>query len=435
MFSKPVQQTVYVGMIFIVLAIGAFFMANVELPPWSHYLSALNVALFALPAFWAVRRWLGWRDGAILIAILGIYALAIEASAILTGFPYGHFGYSDLLGYRIFGLVPWTVAFAWTPLILGAYAVAANLFASFFGRVIATTIILTAFDVVLDPGAVMLGFWRYEGGGWFYGVPLSNFAGWLVSGLIGSVVLEALVRNFRPLLPVPMHLASSVIFMLFFWSMIAAFGGLVSAALIGIALLGALFAAYSRFHYTFDDKIVFVDEQNRAIATGDKLPSHTSDTKLHRAFSVFLFNERGEFLMQQRAMSKKTWPGVWSNSCCGHPMLHEKPLAAAKRRIEFELGITPKELRTVLPDFRYRAELDGIVENEICPVMVGIVDSEPLPQPSEVMAIRWVDWGEFLEEADRPDTSISPWAVLESAELRKSDEFRAFLATLGRGAR
>ena len=93
----------------------------------------------------------------------------------------------------MFGLVPWTVAFAWTPLILGAYAVAANLFDSRISRVIATTLILTVFDVVLDPGAVLLGFWQYDGGGWFYGVPMSNFVGWLVSGLIGSVILEGLM--------------------------------------------------------------------------------------------------------------------------------------------------------------------------------------------------------------------------------------------------
>ena len=115
MFGKLRKQIIISGLVLVFLAIGAFFMVNVALPPWSHYLSAVNVALFALPSFWAVRWWLGWRDGTLFVGALGLYALAIEASAIVTGFPYGHFGYSDLLGYRIFGLVPWTVAFAWTP--------------------------------------------------------------------------------------------------------------------------------------------------------------------------------------------------------------------------------------------------------------------------------------------------------------------------------
>ena len=143
------------------------------------------------------------REGAALIVTLGAFAVLLETSAILTGFPYGHFGYWDLLGYRIFGLVPWTVAFAWTPLILGAYAVAANLVGSRVWRVVAAALIVTLFDVVLDPGAVLLGFWKYAEGGWFHGVPMSNFAGWLVSGLIGAMLNEIQLERIKPLLPIP----------------------------------------------------------------------------------------------------------------------------------------------------------------------------------------------------------------------------------------
>lgn len=428
MASNQNKQAAIVAAVMIFLAIGAFFMANVELPPWSHYASAINVVLFALPSFWAVRRWLGWRDGIILIVVLGIYALAIEASAILTGFPYGHFGYSDLLGFRIFGLVPWTVAFAWTPLMLGAYAVAANLFDVRIVRVLATTLIITLFDVVLDPGAVYLGFWQYEGGGCFYGVPMSNFVGWLISGSIGAMIIEIMVSIFRPLLPTPMQLSISVIFIVFFWAMIAAFGGLVWPVAIGLAVFAGLVIVYRKFNYAFDDKIVFVDESNTPIATGDKLPSHTNDTKLHRAFSVFLFNVKGEFLMQQRALSKKTWPGVWSNSCCGHVMLHETVENAAKRRLKFELGISGVDLKVALPDFRYRAEKDGVVENEICPVLIGALLKEPKPNSDEVETIKWVNWNSFVASLDDPKTDISPWAILEVRELLESQEFKSFIS-------
>ena len=424
MFGKLNKQIIISGLNLTFLAVGAFFMVNVELPPWSHYLSAVNVVLFALPSFWAVRWWLGWRDGAIFLAALGLFALAIETSAIITGFPYGHFGYSDLLGYRILGLVPWTVAFAWTPLILGAYTVAANLFSNRIARIVATTLILTLFDVVLDPGAVLLGFWKYDGGGWFYGVPMSNFAGWLVSGAIGSILIELLLARFKPLLPTPVQLASSVIFIVFFWSAIAMFGGLLAPAIIGLVTSGALAAFYLRRHYFFDDKVVFVDDQNNPIATGDKLPSHHSDTKLHRAFSVFLFNGKGEFLMQQRALSKKTWPGVWSNSCCGHVMLHETTESAAARRIRYELGIMGVDLKLALPNFRYRAEKDGIVEHEICPVFIGTTDVAAKPNPDEVEAVKWVDWNQFVASLDDPATDISPWAVEEVRELVVSDVFR-----------
>ena len=429
MFGNLNKQAIYSGLVLIILAIGAYFMVNVELPPWSHYLSAVNVALFALPLFWAVRWWLGWREGTALVATLGAYAIMLEASAIVTGFPYGHFGYSDLLGYRIFGLVPWTVAFAWTPLILGAYAVAANLFANRYARVFATAVIVTMFDVVLDPGAVLLGFWKYEGGDDFYGVPLSNFAGWLVSGLIGAVLIEIQLERIQPLLPTPVQLASSVIFIIFFWSAIAKHGGLVAPAIIGLGLFAGLVVFYRKFHYSFDDKIVFVDEANIPLATGDKLPGHTNDTKLHRAFSVFLFNSQGEFLMQQRALAKKTWPGVWSNSACGHVMLHEQSEAAAKRRLKYELGLFGIDLTLALPNFRYRAEKDGVVENEICPVFIGFIDKQPKRNPAEVESTKWVDWQEFVESLEDPETDISPWAVQEVRLLVQSDVFkREYLA-------
>lgn len=423
MFGKLNKQAIYSGLVLVFLALGAFFMVNVELPWWSHYLSAVSIVLFALPSFWAVRWWLGWRHGGALIITLGAFAILLETSAILTGFPYGHFGYSDVLGFRIFGLTPWTVAFAWTPLMLGAYSVAANLIENRTGRVIAAAAIVTLFDIVLDPGAVLLGFWKYAEGGWFYGVPISNFAGWLFSGLIGAVLIEIQLKRIKPILPTPVQLASSTIFIIFFWSAIAKHGGLTISAVTGLAIVAALVVFYRRYHYAFDDKVVFVDEANKAIATGDKLPSHTDNTKLHRAFSVFLFDREGKFLMQQRALSKKTWPGVWSNSCCGHVMLHESTEAAVRRRLRYELGLTGIDLTLVLPDFRYRAEKDGIVENEICPVFMGVTNKSPRPNPTEVESVKWVDWEEFVEWAEDPETDISPWAVEEARELIRSEVF------------
>ncbi len=435
MFGKLNKQAIYGGLVLVFLAIGAFFMVNVELPSWSHYLSAASIVLFALPSFWAVRWWLGWREGIALIATLSLYAILLETSAILTGFPYGHFGYSDLLGFRILGLTPWTIAFAWTPLILGAYSVAANLIGNRVGRVVATAAIVTLFDVVLDPGAVMLGFWKYAGGGWFYDVPMSNFAGWLVSGLIGAILIEIQLERVKPLLPTPSQLVSSAIFIVFFWSAVAKHGGMVIPAVTGLAVVAGLVVFYKKFHYSFDDKVVFVDESNDPIGTGDKLPSHTGDTQLHRAFSVFLFDREGKFLMQQRALSKKTWPGVWSNSCCGHVMLHETTEAAAKRRMKYELGLTGIDLSLALPNFRYRAEKEGIVENEICPVFVGITDRVPRPNPSEVEMVKWVDWEEFVRTIDEPETDISPWAVEEVKELLKSDIFRSVYPAVSAGVR
>lgn len=429
------------GAILVILATGAFFMANVVIPPEARFVSGINVILFAIPVFWATKMWLGRRDAVLLFAILGVLALVIETSAMITGFPYGHFGYSELLGYRLFGLTPWTVFLAWTPLVIAAYGIAARLvekqpsaashkLLAGILRVVLVSLILVVFDLVLDPGAVKIGFWRYEGGGAFYGVPISNFAGWLFSGAIGAAVIEIFAFFRKPLLPAPAQLISSTFFIIFFWSAIAFFSGMWIPVLIGVVVLGGLAAFYVRYHYAFDDMIVFVDEDNNAIGTAPKLAAHDGDTKRHRAFSIFLFNSRGELLLQQRALTKKTWPGVWSNSCCGHVMLHETTEAAAKRRLKYELGIAGVKLDVILPDFRYRAEKDGVVENEICPVVVGFTDALPVPNPDEVNDVRWVDWQQFVEDIADPANGYSPWAREEVELLNADRRFNELISNL-----
>ncbi|MBC7900928.1 MAG: isopentenyl-diphosphate Delta-isomerase [Saprospiraceae bacterium] len=408
----------------IILAVGAYFMTNVELPRGSHYVSAINVLLFALPSYWAVKMWLGWRDGVLLIAVLGVYALLIETAAIITGFPYGHFGYSEHLGFKLFGLVPWTVAFAWPPLMLAAYAVAYHLVADRLLHILFVTLLLTIFDLVLDPGAVELGFWSYPDGGAYYGVPLSNFAGWLVSGFIGSVIFAAFAANKKPLLPAPVQLTASAVFIIFFWTALSVFAALIAPALIGVSVFVGLLIFNRKFYFAFDEMIVLVDDDNNPLATRLKSEVHDGDTKLHRAFSAFLFNSEGELLLQQRAFTKKTWPGVWSNSCCGHTMLHETTENAGIRRIAYELGLRNTKLTVALPDFRYRAEKDGIVENEICPVLIGFTDRIPKPNPDEVAGIKWVDWEAFLLSLKQPETEISPWAIEEVELLAQSANFK-----------
>lgn len=152
----------------------------------------------------------------------------------------------------------------------------------------------------------------------------------------------------------------------------------------------------------------------------EKLSAHSDKTPLHRAFSLFLFNTRGEFLLQQRALHKKTWPGVWTNSVCGHPKLWERPIPAARRRLAYELGIYNVEISMALPDYRYRAEKDGIVENEICPVMVGITDEMPKPNPKEVAAVRFIPWKDWLKEIKNNPDEYSPWCVEETQLLIKN---------------
>lgn len=421
------KQNLLVGFVFIFLAVGAFFMVNVELPEWSYLLSAVNVLLFAVPVFYVTRQWLGWKNAVTTIIVLGVFALAIETSAILTGFPYGHFGYSELLGHKIFGEVPWTVAFAWTPLLLAAYAVSANLFSNVIVRILATSAILVIFDLTLDPGAVLLGFWQFNDVGIFYGVPLSNFIGWGFSGILGAALVELLVYLFKPILPTPVMLTDSSLFIIFFWMSIAFVGGLTFAFLIGVATVVALMYVRKRFAYKFNEMIVLVDDDDNPIATAPKLNFHTDKTPLHRAFSVFLFNERGQLILQQRSFAKRTWGGVWSNSCCGHQILHQQIETTVKKRIKYELGIHVNDLWVALPNYRYRAEKDGVVENEICPVLVGVFNDETFPNPAEVNAVKWMDWDEFLANIDKLGDDFSPWAIEESKLLADDAKFNEWL--------
>src|SRR3989344_3299654 len=172
-----------------------------------------------------------------------------------------------------------------------------------------------------------------------------------------------------------------------------------------------------------NDYVVLVDKQNKVLGTAPKLETHNENTPLHRGFSLFLFNSKGEVLLQQRSHTKKTWPLAWSNSVCGHPMLNESSPDAAKRRLQFELGLNVDNIQVTLPDFSYRAEMNGVVENELCPVMIAFTDEEPKINPDEVEDIKWVDWKEFVADVETHPGKYSKWSEEETKLLENNEEF------------
>lgn len=175
------------------------------------------------------------------------------------------------------------------------------------------------------------------------------------------------------------------------------------------------------------EEVVLVDEKNRVLGTMPKAEAHHAKTPLHRGFSLFLFNEQGELLLQQRSHEKKTWPGIWSNSCCGHPALNESNTDAAKRRLAFELGMGAAAVEEAAP-YRYQFEHLGIRENEICPILIGRTTGEPRPNPAEVAATRWMNWEEFLTDTKKHPDAYAPWCVEEAAILASGSRLREFLA-------
>jgi isopentenyl-diphosphate delta-isomerase len=166
------------------------------------------------------------------------------------------------------------------------------------------------------------------------------------------------------------------------------------------------------------EEVVLVDEDGRAIGVGDKRTVHHRDTPLHLAFSCYLFDEAGRFLLTQRAHHKVTWPGVWTNSCCGHPAPGEDIEDAVRRRVRQELGVRVEELRLVLPRFRYRAVMaDGVVENELCPVFVATTADEVRPDPAEVAGQVWESWPDLRRGVLDGSRDIAPWCREQVAEL------------------
>ncbi|MFJ2260290.1 isopentenyl-diphosphate Delta-isomerase [Streptomyces sp. NPDC087844] len=159
-----------------------------------------------------------------------------------------------------------------------------------------------------------------------------------------------------------------------------------------------------------------VDEDGTTIGTAEKLTAHQPPGQLHRAFSVFLFDERGRLLLQQRALGKYHSPGVWSNTCCGHPYPGEAPFAAAARRTFEELGVSPSllaEAGTVR--YNHPDPDSGLVEQEFNHLFVGMVQSAPRPDPEEVGSTVFVSAGELAERHAKDPFSAWFMTVLDSA--------------------
>ena len=138
------------------------------------------------------------------------------------------------------------------------------------------------------------------------------------------------------------------------------------------------------------EEVVLVDSDDNFLGTMEKMEAHKKGT-LHRAFSVYLVNNKGEFLLQRRASSKYHSAGLWTNTCCSHPRLNETTLAAAERRLDEEMGIFTS--LTHLFHFIYRVDFDNaLTEHELDHVYLGTFNGEPNPNPEEVSKWKYMSW-------------------------------------------
>ncbi|WP_407717457.1 isopentenyl-diphosphate Delta-isomerase [Glutamicibacter protophormiae] len=164
--------------------------------------------------------------------------------------------------------------------------------------------------------------------------------------------------------------------------------------------------------------VILLSETGEPIGTCPKELVHTTDTALHQAFSCHVVNTDGQVLVTRRSLDKKTWPGVWTNSFCGHPQPGESFEDAISRHAQRELGMKISQLVVALPEYRYRAtDASGIVENEICPVFTAVIDGDLSPAPDEVMDFQWVDPLQLGSAITATPWAFSPWLVTQAPDM------------------
>jgi isopentenyl-diphosphate delta-isomerase len=165
------------------------------------------------------------------------------------------------------------------------------------------------------------------------------------------------------------------------------------------------------------DRLILVDEKDQDLGFMSKAQCHAGQGILHRAFSLLIFNEEGELLIQQRSAAKRLWPLFWSNSCCSHPRGEETMEAATQRRMLEELGISCS-LR-FLYKFQYQAQFDDTgAENELCSVFIGRAHDAPRINREEISDWRWISPEALARQISGADgRHFTPWFKLEWAEV------------------
>jgi isopentenyl-diphosphate delta-isomerase len=166
------------------------------------------------------------------------------------------------------------------------------------------------------------------------------------------------------------------------------------------------------------EQVILVDREDNVLGTMDKMDAHVLG-KLHRAFSVFIFNDLGELLLQQRAIEKYHSGGKWTNTCCSHPRLGEETLSAAHRRLREEMGMEC-DLQYAF-NFTYKAELlQGIEEHEYDHVYFGLSNTLPVPDPAEVSAYKYLSMEALVKDIQLNPDDYSEWLKICFKEVENS---------------
>lgn len=166
-----------------------------------------------------------------------------------------------------------------------------------------------------------------------------------------------------------------------------------------------------------EEKVILVDTDDNPIGTMPKLEAHEK-ALLHRAFSVFILNQKGQLMLQQRALHKYHSPGLWTNTCCSHQREGEENIAAGMRRLKEEMGFTTS-LQTLF-SFIYKAPFDnGLTEHELDHVLLGHYESAPIINTEEVADWKWMDLEDVAQQINESPQEFTVWFKIIFARFYK----------------
>jgi len=168
-----------------------------------------------------------------------------------------------------------------------------------------------------------------------------------------------------------------------------------------------------------DEKLILVDENDNILGYENKAIVHGGDGILHRAFSLFIFNDKKELLIQKRSQKKPLWPLYWANSVCSHPRKGESNKTAIHRRLKEEIGIDTE--LNFLFKFQYQAKFNEVgSENELCSIYIGKSLSEIVANPNEIAECKFVNFTQLKYDIEVNPNEYTPWLKLEFKEIQNS---------------
>lgn len=166
-----------------------------------------------------------------------------------------------------------------------------------------------------------------------------------------------------------------------------------------------------------EETVIIVDKNDQPLGLMEKMEAHEKGV-LHRAFSVFIFNEKGELMLQQRALSKYHSPGLWTNTCCSHPREGEKTIEAAHRRLMEEMGFDC-EIKEVF-SFTYKADVgQGLIEHEFDHVFIGAYNNNPHINPEEVHDWKFVSMAKINRTMQQSPGLYTVWFRIAFEEIEE----------------